>query len=72
MIPGATNGMAACGVPGSGLGDAKRAVSFFQPFVARDSCLGSADDELYRHLSQQSDAAATDALRRVTFWMGML
>lgn len=38
LIPGAANGTAACGVPGSGLGDAKRAACFFQPFGARDSC----------------------------------
>lgn len=67
MIPGAANGMAACGVPGSGLGDAKRAVSFIQPFRTADSWPGSADDdELYRHLPQQGDAEATAALRRVT------
>ena len=65
--------IAAGGVPGSGLGDAKRAASFLQPFVARDSCCEGADDddddandELYRYLPQQGDAEATDALHRVT------
>jgi hypothetical protein len=73
MIPGAANGTAACGVPGSGLGDAKRAVSFFQPLEPRDSCPGSADyDELCRYLPQQDDAEATDALHRVTPYMGIL
>jgi hypothetical protein len=73
MIPGAANEPAACGVPGSGLGDTKRAVSFFQPFGARDSCPGGADDdELYRHLPQQGDAGATAALRRVTASTGVL
>lgn len=73
MIPGAANGTAACGVPGSGLGDTKRAVSFFQPFGARDSCPASADDdELYRHIAQQGDAGATAAHCRVTPSMGIL
>ena len=59
--------MAAGDEPGSGLGDAKRAVSFFHSSVARDSCPGSADDdELYRHSPQQGDAEATGALHRVT------
>ena len=68
MIPGAANGIAACGVPGSGLRDAKRAVSFFQPLESRDSCPASADDddEVYRHLPQQGNAETTAALRRVT------
>ena len=61
--------IAAGGVPGSGLGDAKRAASFLQPFVARDSCSEGADDdadgELYRYLPQQGDAEATDAPHRV-------
>ena len=66
--------IAAGGVPGSGLGDAKRAASFLQPFDARDSCCegadddddDDADDELYCYLSQQGDAEATNALHRVT------
>ena len=63
MIPGAANGTAACGVPGSGLGDTKRAVSFLQPFGGRESCPRSAgDDELYRHRPQQGDAEATAAV----------
>lgn len=52
--------------PGSGLGDAKRAASFFQPSVARDSCRRSAgadDDKLDRKLPQQGAAEATAALR---------
>lgn len=76
LLPEAANGMAACGVPRSGLGDAKRAASFFQPSVARDSCRRSADDDKLgcnlaaaRQRKLQRLPPLLAALHRVTPWM---